>query len=218
VVSVDSASGTGEPDDDLIPISALEHYSYCPRQCGLIHVEQVWDENLYTLRGRLAHERVHEAETATEDGSRVTRGMTVWSNRLGLIGRTDVVEFHDGVPYPVEHKVGRRVKWGHAAIQLAAQAMCLEEMLGIDVPRGAIYFHGSRRREEVVFDDALRRLVEGTVSQVRSLVRGATLPPAMDDARCPTCSLNETCLPGVVANRARIRGMAGALFRVWDAS
>lgn len=177
-------------------ISALQHHSYCPRQCALIHVEQVFDENLYTLRGRRAHERAHDPEGALEDGVRVERGLSLFSERLGLIGKADVVEFRPGgPPYPVEYKSGPRRGSRHDDIQLCAQAMCLEEMLGCGVPRGAVYHYASRRRREVTFDEALRSLTEQTVRDVRRLLATWILPPPVADARCPKCSLFDACMP-----------------------
>src|SRR6266567_8319359 len=140
---------TSEEDIEPIMISALEHYSYCPRQCALIHIEQTFDENIYTLKGHIAHERVDQTITRNEEDMRIERAVPLWSRRLGLVGRADVVEFHGEAPFPVEYKVGPRRKWGHDDLQLCAQALCLEEMTGQEVRHGAIYYHGSRRRKEV---------------------------------------------------------------------
>ena len=118
-------------DADLVMISALQHYSYCPRQCGLIHLDQAWDENLYTLRGRRVHEQVDVPGGETAYGREIERGLPLWSDRLGLIGKADVVEFRDGVPMPVEYKHGPRRQSRHDELQLAAQAVCLEEMFGV---------------------------------------------------------------------------------------
>src|SRR5687768_7704070 len=123
---MESSTHAPWPEDDLILISALEHWSYCPRQCALIHLEQTYDENLFTLRGNRAHRSVDEAGAAAAAGERVIRGLPLWSDRLGLTGRADLVEFREDVPYPVEHKAGRRRNWAHEALQLCAQALCLE--------------------------------------------------------------------------------------------
>lgn len=193
-------------------ISALEHYSYCPRQCGLIHVEGTFTENVRTVRGEHAHERAHEEGVQTTGEVRIARSLPVWSDRLGLIGKADIVEFRGDQPYPVEYKVGRRKRWGHEDIQLGAQALCLEEMLGVSVPQGAIFYRGSQRRREVAVDANLRALVERTTEAVRALLAASLLPPAVDDARCPSCSLNDPCLPGAAAHPRRARLYAGALF------
>jgi len=203
-------------EDDLVLISALEHWSYCPRQCALIHLEQTYDENLYTLRGNRAHRQAHETGAATEGGVRLARGVPLWSDRLGLVGKADVVEFHGDTPFPVEYKAGGRRAWGHEALQLAAQALCLEEMLDTPVPAGAIWYHGSRQRRDVPIDAPLRALVPEATAAVRAMLAGSRLPPAPNDARCPKCSLFDACLPDLAANPARIRGHQGALFRVDD--
>lgn len=196
-----------------VPISAIEHYSYCPRQCALIHVEQTFEENVYTIRGHLAHRRVDAGEVETRPGIRVLRGVPLWSERLGLRGKADVVELRPGVsPFPVEYKVGRR-RPPHADLQLCAQAMCLEEMLGTAVPDGAIYSHVERRRHEVSFTSALRERTIALVEEIRQQLRHQILPTAADDARCPPCSLVHACLPRVSAQPARLRGLQGALFR-----
>ncbi|MCC6179714.1 MAG: CRISPR-associated protein Cas4 [Chloroflexi bacterium] len=195
-----------------IPISAIEHYSYCARQCALIYVEQTWDENVYTVRGSLAHERVDAGEPTTERGVRALRSVTLWSERLGLRGKSDLVELRPEGPYPVEYKVGVR-HGDHAALQVCAQALCLEEMLGVEVRRGAIFTHADRRREEVTFDATLRQRTEEAIVGVRALLVRQALPAAPNDARCRRCSLIHACLPSVVGERARLRGLQGALFR-----
>ena len=187
-------------ESEVVMISALQHHSYCPRQCALIHVEQVFDENLYTLRGKRVHERAHEPEGVSEDGARVERGLSLFSDRLGLIGKADVVEFRTGEPpYPIEYKSGPRRGSTHDDIQLCAQAMCLEEMLDVGVPCGAVYHYASRRRREIPFDDALRSLTEETVHAVRHLLATSTVPLPVADARCPKCSLFDACMPFALA-------------------
>jgi CRISPR-associated exonuclease Cas4 len=184
-------------DEDRLLISALQHYSYCPRQCGLIHLERVFDENVFTLRGHRAHERVHSGESGDAvRGVRVERALPIWCDRLGISGVSDVVEFSpDGSAYPVEYKSGPRRHQRHDDLQLCAQALCLEEMLGRAVPKGAIYSVQSRRRREVLLDDGLRRETEEAVREVRAMQRSGKLPPPVDDARCPNCSLLDACVP-----------------------
>lgn len=203
---------------DPVPISALEHYSYCPRQCALIHLEQSYSENAFTIRGSLAHQRVDETDHETRPGIRREYGLPLWSRRLGLVGRADLVEFTADGPYPVEHKVGKKRRWDHETIQLCAQALCLEEMLGVPVPRGAIFYHGSKSRREVDFDDALRRQVEDVTAAVRQMLAGVDLPAPPNDARCPHCSLWDACLPSVVNRPARDRAWAANLYRLDDDS
>jgi CRISPR-associated exonuclease Cas4 len=209
----------GAPEDDFVwpdegidvPISALEHYSYCPRQCALIHVEQTFEENLFTVRGHIAHERVDTAGDTVERGVKVARGIPLWSERLGLHGKADLVEFRSAGPYPVEYKLGRRAGI-HPDLQLCAQALCLEEMLAQTVPRGAVFYHSTHRRHEVEFDAKLRSVTERAIEAVRAMLASQRLPPAVNDARCPRCSLLNACLPHVVGEPARVRGLQGALF------
>jgi CRISPR-associated exonuclease Cas4 len=201
-------------DSELIMISALEHYSYCPRQCALIHIEQIFEENLYTVQGHMLHERVDESTEEVRQDVRIERGLPLWSKRLGLVGRADVVEFRGDAPYPIEYKRSPRRQWGHDDLQLCAQALCLEEMTAHEVPYGAIYYHGSRRRKEVVCDAALRQRVAETVVAVRQMLATGTLPPAVNDARCQHCSLKESCLPDVVGEAWRLQSLQTTLFRV----
>jgi len=203
-------------DDELVLISALEHWSYCQRQCALIHLEQTYDENLYTLRGNRAHRQADETSIAVQRGVRTVRAIPLWSERLGLTGKADIVEFHGDTPFPVEYKAGSRRTWGHEALQLCAQAICLEEQFGRAVPDGAIWYHGSRQRREVTFDPALRLAVEEATVAVRAMLAGERLPEAPNDRRCPKCSLVDACLPGVTANPARVRGFHASLFRLDD--
>lgn len=184
-----------EPDEYVL-ISALQHYAYCPRQCALIHVEQIWDENLYTLRGQRVHEKVNTPDDELIEGVRVERAMPLWSHRLGLTGVADVVEFKlDGTPYPVEYKSGPRKAREADNIQLCAQALCLEEMLDRPVPAGAIFYHASRRRQEAQFDQALRACVLQTIKHTRTLLASRQIPSPVADSRCPDCSLVDACIP-----------------------
>jgi CRISPR-associated exonuclease Cas4 len=199
-------------ENDLIMLSALEHYSYCPRQCALIHVEQSFDENVFTLRGRVVHEQVDQPEWVVEKGGRVERALPLWSHRLGLVGKADVVEFHGDIPYPIEYKHGPRRQKEHDDLQLCAQALCLEEMTGQPVPKGAIFHHSSRRRREVEFTPVLREKVEQMTQQIRLMLAARTLPPAVNDARCKHCSLLDSCLPSVTNDKKRLQRLASELF------
>lgn len=182
--------------DDAVPISALQHYIYCPRQCALIHLEQTYDENLYTLRGNRVHERVDEPEYELVAGVRVERALPLYSEALGLTGRADVVEFlADGTPYPVEYKAGARKLKEADDVQLCAQAMCLEDMLDCEVGEGSLYYNRTRRRRIVSFDEKLRDTVSATAEAIRQLYHQATLPEPVADERCPNCSLIDACMP-----------------------
>jgi CRISPR-associated exonuclease Cas4 len=199
-----------------IMISALEHYSYCPRQCGLIHLEQIFDENIYTLRGHDLHRHADEVGGESRGSVRVERALPIWSERLRLVGKADVVEFYDGVPYPVEYKAGEKRNWQHERVQLCAQAICLEEMLGVEVPKGAVYYHASRTRREVEFDAALRVKVASLTKAVREMLEAGRTPPPVYDQRCDKCSLNHSCLPCPVSDRKRVRIALESLFLVED--
>ncbi len=199
---------------DPIMVSALEHYSYCPRQCALIHIEQTFDENLYTLRGRMVHENVDKESSHALEGVRYERALPIWSKRLNLVGKADMVEFHGNIPYPVEYKSGRHRAGHHENLQLCAQAICLEEMLGVKVGKGAIFWHASRERKEIVFTEAMRGMVEETAAAVRKIVDERFVPPPVNDKRCKDCSLKESCLPAAIQDKDKTRRMAERLFVV----
>ena len=207
-------------DADPIPLAALQHWCYCPRQCLLIHAEQAFAENVHTLRGQAVHARVDEPGVETRAGVRAARAVPLWCDRLGLIGKADVVEFStDGTPYPVEYKHGRKgkaAKGMHDDLQLAAQALCLEEMTGKAVTVGAIYHATSHRRRAVAIDAALRQQVETTVVAIRHALAAGTLPPPANDARCRECSLIDLCQPAPLAARERQRALAARLFTPED--
>jgi CRISPR-associated exonuclease Cas4 len=216
MISFSSCSGklmdSGERDDAIM-ISAIQHYSYCPRQCALIHVEQQFSSNVHTARGDAVHARVDEPGWEIQPGARVERALPIWSDRLGLTGRCDAVEFrHDGSIYPVETKHGPRKAKVHDDLQLAAQAICLEEMTGKPVPRGAIYHHTSRRRREVVITDALRHQVEEITVAVRALLASGKLPPPANDARCKECSLKDICQPEALMAKPAQISLRSSLF------
>ncbi|MEW5904055.1 MAG: CRISPR-associated protein Cas4 [Pseudomonadota bacterium] len=203
--------------DDPIMLSALQHWSYCPRQCALIHLEQAFDENVHTMRGNAVHERVDTAGFETFEGVRSERALPVWSEKLGLIGKCDVVEFHpDGRIYPVEYKHGKKRQQAHDDLQLAAQSMCLEEMFGKPVEKGAIYHHTSRRRREVDITPELRRHVEETVAAIRTMLASGKLPPPVNDARCKECSLNDICQPKAMAPNPEHAAIEHSLFEPED--
>lgn len=200
-----------EHDVDVL-ISALEHYSYCPRQCALIHVEQTYDENLYTMRGRLMHERVDSGDAEANRGVITRRAIPLWSERYGLRGKADAVEWHDATPYPIEFKAGRH-RGMHTDIQLCAQAICLEEMLGVPVPHGAVYYGATRRRREVAFDEALRATTLQLVAAIRAMLVSQVLPDAPNDERCANCSLIYACMPDVVSQQERSQHLHRILFK-----
>jgi CRISPR-associated exonuclease Cas4 len=204
---------------DPIPLSALNHWAYCPRRCGLIHMEGEFTDNIHTSRGNAEHERVDRAAHVTgKAGARLEYALQVWSDRLGLIGKCDVVEFWpDGTVFPVEYKHGPKRKWLNDDLQLAAQAMCLEDMLGHAVPRGAIYHASSHRRRDVAITPALRAKVIETAEAIRAMLAAGRLPPPVNDARCRECSLKEICQPEALAGRNRLARLAAGLYEVDEA-
>ncbi|MFC7339131.1 CRISPR-associated protein Cas4 [Haloferula chungangensis] len=185
------------PEDQLIPISALQHWLYCPRQCALIHVEQAWSENQFTAEGRVMHERAHDGPDESRPGIRITRGMPVRSLEIGLTGQCDVVEFlAGGKVTPVEYKRGRPKAHRADEVQLCAQALCLEEMLQVEVPSGSLYYGKNRRRKEIPFDPMLRELVFETTKLIRECFNKGFTPSAEYLARrCDACSLIDICQP-----------------------
>jgi CRISPR-associated exonuclease Cas4 len=204
---------------EQVPLSALQHWAYCPRQCGLIHLEQVFDENVHTLRGQAVHAKVDLPGVETAKGIRVERALPLWHEELGLIGKSDVVEFlPGGVPYPVEYKHGSRNKAADIAacddVQLAGQAMCLESMLGKPVDEGAIFYATSKRRRIVEVTQALREQVKENALAVREMLSSEKLPKPLkaDKAakRCKACSLLERCQPS--AQSASLLAARAALF------
>lgn len=200
-------------DSPIVPISAIEHFFYCPRQCALIHCDGVWADNAHTVRGSRSHRRVDSGKHRQERGRYVLRSIPLWSEALGLSGRADAVELEQGAVRPVEYKSG--VRHGSAAdLQLCAQALCLEEMLGVDVAEGSVWYGGPRRRIHVEFTPTLRGEVVDVVHQIREQLVVAALPEAPNDRRCKECQLQHYCLPDVVAVPARIeRYVAKHVFR-----
>ena len=201
-------------DCEPLSLSALEHWSYCPRQCCLIHAEQAFDENIHTLRGQAVHARTDQPGVeAGYEGRRIARAVPLWCDRLGLVGKSDVVEFlSDGTPYPVEYKHGKKREKRHDDIQLAAQALCLEEMTGKTVPLGAIYHATSHRRREVAITLELRQAVETCIAEVRAALASPILPPPVNDQRCRECSLIDLCQPAPLAEREKLHTLMAHLF------
>jgi CRISPR-associated exonuclease Cas4 len=192
---------TSEAGDDALPISGLQHLAFCPRQWALIHLEQVWVENLRTAEGRLLHERADLPGESRRASVRTVRGMWLRSQRLRLTGRADIVEFRDGpeglrdVPYPVEYKRGKSKPNDCDTVQLCAQALCLEEMLQTTIARGAIFYGNPRRRLEVEFTPQLRSRTEELAATMHRLFRSGVTPAATPGPYCRSCSLVDVCLP-----------------------
>jgi CRISPR-associated exonuclease Cas4 len=195
-------------EEQLIPISALQHWVYCRRQCGLIHLEQVWAENRLTAEGRTLHEKVHESDAENRPGVRIVRGLRLVSYGLGLVGQADVVEFRqndNGVelpgavglwqPFPVEYKRGKPKKDNSDNIQLCAQALCLEEMLHVEIPAGAFFYGKPRRRTDVELNATLREKTCQTAAALHELFAGGRTPAVRYSKKCDNCSLYLQCMP-----------------------
>lgn len=190
-----------ETEADLIPLSALQHYLFCPRQCALIHVEQAWAENRFTAEGRVLHEATAEAGTEKRRGVRVVTAMPLASRRLGVSGIADLVEMHQGEdglwrPFPVEYKRGKPKAHRADEVQLCAQAMALEEMFGVTLDDGALFYGETRRRLSVPLDAGLRHLTSEVAERARNLLTSGSTPPAVFEKRkCTNCSLCDICQP-----------------------
>lgn len=185
-------------DSRQVPLSALQHYAYCPRQCALIHNEQVWAENYHTAEGQLLHQRVDSGVPETRRGIRYERGVSVSAEQLGIAGKLDLIEIDlaTGDQKPVEYKRGKPKVEDWDRIQLCAQALCLEEMRGIHIIEGAIWYWEVRRRESVLIDLALRELTLQIISAARELLSdGVTPAPINNKKRCRGCSLVDLCEP-----------------------
>jgi CRISPR-associated exonuclease Cas4 len=196
-------------EDDLLMISALQHLLFCPRQCALIHIEQQWTENRLTAEGRILHERVHTAAKESRSKIKIEFDVPIRSLRLGIIGRTDIVEFHlqdNGCwqPFPVEYKRGRPKKNDSDRVQLCAQAICLEEMLGVEVATGALFYGTKKRRIEIVFDQSLRQITTEAAYKLHDLFNNATTPPPKYSSGCESCSFIDTCLPKTSGSKGRV--------------
>jgi CRISPR-associated exonuclease Cas4 len=197
-----------------IAVSALNQYDYCPRRCALIFMDHEFEHNIHTQRGTAEHDRADQTFHACDtEGVRVEYALPVWSKRLGLSGRCDVVEFHpNGTIYPVEYKHGKKQKWLNDDLQLSAQALCLEEMLNVSIERGAIFHKSSMHRREVNFTEELRQQVAVTIAAIHNLLSSGCLPPPINNQRCPECSMKNICLPSVVADKTRSLMAARELF------
>ena len=187
-------------DDDLIPISALQHYLYCPRQCALIHIERLWAENQQTAEGRLLHEHSDRPAVEQRKGVRTVTAMPLFHSELGLVGIADVVEFHQHPngehAVPVEYKRGRPKAHSADEVQLCAQALCLETMLGCVIASGFLFYGKTRRRKEVRIDPQLRLLTARTVESTRQMLRSERTPwVGYEASRCDACSLLALCQP-----------------------
>nr|NJM02157.1 CRISPR-associated protein Cas4 [Desulfobacula sp.] len=196
-------------DSDLLPLSALQHYMFCPRQCALIHVERQWVENRFTAEGRVMHERVDRGGERDRGSVRIEYGLPLVCRELGLVGQADVVEFHltdkaagTWAPYPVEYKRGKPKKDNSDKVQLCAQALCLEEMYHARIPEGALFYGKTRRRQQVLLTPELRAETMDTARRLQVMIRDGITPEPVYDKKCESCSFLDFCLPRVCKSRS----------------
>jgi len=187
-------------EKESLPISALQHYAFCPRQFALIHIEQLWAENRFTAEGRVLHDKAHEAGGESRNGVRIARSLPLQSISLHLHGVSDIVEFHrqpnnSWLPFPVEYKRGRPKHEPIDSIQLCAQALCLEEMLGLELAEGAIFYGETHRRHDVFFDSQLRSDTRRIAQAAQKLMETGGTPAPEYSPKCRSCSLMDLCQP-----------------------
>jgi len=197
-------------NDDFLQLSALQHFLFCQRQCALIHIEQVWEENLFTAEGRVMHEKAHEEQFETKGGVRIERGMPLRSEKLGLNGKADIVEFHRSEngkklePFPVEYKRGKPKENNCDKVQLCAQSICLEEMLGCSISNGAIFYGKTHRRLDVEFTEELRKETIEAAAKVHELIKEGETPKALYSRRCGMCSIISVCMPKAMERKKSV--------------
>lgn len=196
-------------EDDLLQLSALQHFVFCKRQCALIHIEQIWFDNLFTAEGRILHEKAHEETIETRKDLRIERGVPIRSLELGLSGKADVVEYHRDrsgtwIPFPVEYKRGKPKVDECDKVQLCAQALCLEETIKIEVLRGAIFYGKNRRRLDVEFNEEMRSFTRETAAKLHEFIREGITPKPIYNKKCDSCSFIDFCLPNTLEKNLSI--------------
>jgi CRISPR-associated exonuclease Cas4 len=188
-------------ENDILMLSAMQHILFCERQCALIHIEQQWEENIFTVEGNIMHEKVHDSGNESRGNIKIARGVPLRSLMLGISGIADVVEYHknidagEWIPYPVEYKRGKPKEHRADEVQLCAQAICLEEMQKIKISCGALFYGKTRRKMEVIFDNELRNLTINTAEKLHLLIKNRKTPPAKYEKKCKACSLFNICMP-----------------------
>lgn len=210
-------------EDDLLPISALQHLVFCERQCALIHLEHMWSENLLTAKGRTLHERVDRGGDQARDEMQIRYGLQLRSLEMGLSGKADAVEFHplttdqknSGIykwqPYPIEYKRGKPKFDDCDKVQLCAQAMCLEEMLKVQIPEGALFYGTIRRRQTVSFNTDLRSKTKSAAIRLHELIKTGRTPSPVYTSKCDSCSLIEQCMPQICMGNRSAKGFLDKL-------
>lgn len=213
-----TAIGTEEyPEDEWLMLSGIEHFAFCKRRWALVHIEQQWDENYLTTSGTLEHERAHDyGESESRGDLLILRDLKIFSRKLGISGACDVVEFHQNdngielrkrkgrwIPYPIEYKHGKAdINEGYA-MQLCAEAMCLEEMLSCNIPKGALYYRQIHRRHEIEFDQQLRNKVASATREMHDYYSKGHTPMVKRRKNCKSCSLHELCPPQLMKKSAK---------------
>ena len=196
-------------EKDFLLLSGLQHFQFCRRQWALIHIENQWSENILTVEGKILHKRVDDPFLSeTREGVIIARSMPIASRHLGLVGACDIVEFipsQDGItlhgrkgsfnPVPIEYKRGSPKHDDCDNVQLCAQAICLEEMLSVKIPKGYFYYGENRRRHEVTFNDELRLKVESITKEMHKYFSSGYTPKVKTSKVCKSCSLSDICLP-----------------------
>ena len=207
-------------ENEYLSLSALQHILFCPRQCALIHLEQLWIENRLTAEGRIMHERVDRGDQIDRGSVRIEYGMPVKSSFLGLSGIADVVEFHrsesskaEWMPFPVEYKRGKPKKDLSDKVQLCAQALCLEEMLNVSIKAGALFYGKTRRRLDVAFDDDLRTATIDTAGRLHDMISSGTTPPPAYSKKCDSCSFVSLCLPKTIGKKRTVSSWMKRMLR-----
>ncbi len=208
-------------EDKFIQLSALQHYVFCPRQCALIHVDDVWNDNVFTVRGNILHEKVDTDTYETRGTLKTVRALKIHSFRLGLAGKCDVVEFRqgkDGIEIlPVEFKAGQPKQNISDEVQLCAQALCLEEMMKTEVKRGAFFYGRIRRRVQIEISEQLRTQTEEIIASVHDIVERKYVPVAKYEKKCNSCSLEDVCVPKAM-NERKLKAYLKELYQLQTSS
>lgn len=213
--------GTGYSEDDLLPLSGIQHFAFCERQWGLIHVESQWNDNVLTVKGKLLHERADDPYSDdSRDDVKTIRSVPLVSKMIGLYGVADVIEVHktydghEGVKYNiVEYKRGKPKKDVIDEVQLCAQAICLEEMLHIKLEHGFMYYGEIRHRHKVLLDDSLRQKVKEMAERMHVLYEKGETPPPKPKKHCKNCSLVHICMPQQLSDSAKAKNYLKGIIR-----
>jgi CRISPR-associated exonuclease Cas4 len=191
--------------DDYIAIAALNQFSYCPHRCWRMFCAQEFQDNQYTVDGTRLHERVHTVGEGSREETLQVRAIWLKSERYRLIGKSDLIEETDGQWYPIEYKRGRKGEYDNDELQVCAQALCLEEMLGKTISLGYIYYAQSHQRQPVEMTEALRQETIATIQAVATILETGRMPPAIYSVRCKGCSLYQQCMPKAAVKVSQYR-------------